>query len=56
MHNKILITDNDIATGSYNFSANAKRNAENQLHVHNSELADRYATHIDTITAAYQHP
>jgi phosphatidylserine/phosphatidylglycerophosphate/cardiolipin synthase-like enzyme len=56
MHGKILVADNHLTTGSYNFSANAQANAENQLHIHNRALANRYAAYIDTITAAYQQP
>ena len=33
MHNKILIADNQLITGSYNFSANAERNAQNQIRI-----------------------
>jgi phosphatidylserine/phosphatidylglycerophosphate/cardiolipin synthase-like enzyme len=56
MHNKVLIADDDLATGRYNFSANAQRNAENQLHIHNSHLADQYASYIKTIATTYRHP
>ncbi len=55
MHNKILVCDDTVATGSYNFSANAQRNAENQLHLTDPGIADVYVDYIGTITAAYQH-
>jgi phosphatidylserine/phosphatidylglycerophosphate/cardiolipin synthase-like enzyme len=54
MHNKILIADNELVTGSYNLSANAQRNAENQLHIQNTALADRYAEYVGTIAADYR--
>jgi phosphatidylserine/phosphatidylglycerophosphate/cardiolipin synthase-like enzyme len=55
MHNKILIADDQLVTGSYNFSANAEKNAENQLHVVTSAtIVERYAAYIETIAVAYQ--
>jgi phosphatidylserine/phosphatidylglycerophosphate/cardiolipin synthase-like enzyme len=54
MHNKVLVTDGHLATGSYNFSANAQRNAENQLHFVNTALADRYADYAETIAETYR--
>ncbi|MGI8667779.1 MAG: phospholipase D-like domain-containing protein [Jatrophihabitans sp.] len=54
MHNKILIADAMLVTGSYNFSANAEKNAENQLQVsRNPALVTRYADYIATIVAVY---
>jgi phosphatidylserine/phosphatidylglycerophosphate/cardiolipin synthase-like enzyme len=55
MHNKILIADDELFTGSYNFSANAEKNAENQLNIQaDATLIDRYLDYIAAITAAYQ--
>jgi phosphatidylserine/phosphatidylglycerophosphate/cardiolipin synthase-like enzyme len=55
MHNKILITDTSLFTGSYNFSANAEHNAENQLHVsHDQTVLAAYTHYLATITSTYQ--
>ena len=56
MHNKILICDDTVVTGSYNFSANAQRNAENQIRITDPALAGEYADYITTIAAAYSSP
>lgn len=56
MHNKILICDDTVVTGSYNFSANAQRNAENQIRVTDAALAGEYADYLSTIAAAYRTP
>jgi phosphatidylserine/phosphatidylglycerophosphate/cardiolipin synthase-like enzyme len=55
MHNKALITDGHLITGSYNISANAEKNAENQLHISDdNRLVTRYAKYIATIAATYR--
>jgi phosphatidylserine/phosphatidylglycerophosphate/cardiolipin synthase-like enzyme len=54
MHNKVLIADQTLITGSYNFSANAEKNAENQIHVSSYDhLVGQYADYIGTISAEY---
>jgi phosphatidylserine/phosphatidylglycerophosphate/cardiolipin synthase-like enzyme len=54
MHDKILVADNVLITGSYNFSANAEKNAENQLHVSNDQaVVDEYTKYISAISKAY---
>jgi phosphatidylserine/phosphatidylglycerophosphate/cardiolipin synthase-like enzyme len=53
MHDKILVADGHLSTGSYNFSANAQRNAENQLQFVNTRLADQFADYATTIARTY---
>ncbi len=53
MHNKILVVDNTVVTGSFNFSGNAVRNAENVLQLDSNALADQYATYVDQLIARY---
>ena len=47
-HNKvILIDDRTVITGSYNFSANAERNAENLLVIRDATLAATYQANFE---------
>jgi len=55
LHHKVLVIDNVVVTGSYNFSANAQENAENQLRIGSSSLARKYAAQIAAIAAEYGH-
>jgi phosphatidylserine/phosphatidylglycerophosphate/cardiolipin synthase-like enzyme len=54
MHSKILVADGHLATGSYNFSANAQKNAENQLQFVNKKLADQFADYAEAIADTYK--
>src|SRR5215472_16496710 len=53
MHNKVLVIDNTVITGSYNFSRNAQFNAENILFVESAPLADTYGAYIDHLKSKY---
>jgi len=53
MHNKVVVADATIATGSFNFSTNATRNAENVLRIGSTDLADQYAGYIDALAHRY---
>jgi len=53
MHHKVLIADDTVVTGSYNLSANAQKNAENQLHIHNKHLADQFAAEVASLATTY---
>ena len=51
MHHKVIIIDDEtVITGSYNFSKGAnKRNDENILIIHNKEIAARYMTEFNRL-------
>jgi phosphatidylserine/phosphatidylglycerophosphate/cardiolipin synthase-like enzyme len=56
MHNKTLIVGDDVIyTGSYNFSENAEANDEVSLKIVSAPLANAYADYCDTLFAAYAH-
>ncbi len=46
MHNKVVVADDIVVTGSYNFSRHAGSNAENVLVIQDAALASRYASYI----------
>jgi phosphatidylserine/phosphatidylglycerophosphate/cardiolipin synthase-like enzyme len=53
MHNKVLVVDNTVITGSYNFSRSAQFNAENILFLESAPLADVYSGYIDHLKSKY---
>ena len=53
MHNKILVIDDTVITGSYNFSRSAQFNAENILFIESAPLADTYSAYIDHLKSKY---
>jgi phosphatidylserine/phosphatidylglycerophosphate/cardiolipin synthase-like enzyme len=53
MHLKVLLADDTVATGSYNFSANAERNAENQLRIEDPATLTAYSEFLDAVVRAY---
>jgi phosphatidylserine/phosphatidylglycerophosphate/cardiolipin synthase-like enzyme len=56
MHNKTLIVGDDLVfTGSYNFSENAEANDEVSLKIVSEPLATAYSSYCDTLFAAYEH-
>jgi phosphatidylserine/phosphatidylglycerophosphate/cardiolipin synthase-like enzyme len=55
MHNKVLVIDDTVITGSYNFSRSAQFNAENILFIENAPLAVQYSDYIDHLIAKYRH-
>ncbi len=56
MHNKVIVADDVVSTGSFNLSVNATRNAENVLRLSSHDLADQYATYIDALVKRYSSP
>ena len=55
MHNKMAVCDNTVVTGSFNFSTNATRNAENVVMVKSQEVADAYAAYVHELMKLYPH-
>src|SRR5438067_2238435 len=54
MHNKVLVIDDTVITGSYNFSRSAQFNAENILFIESAPLAQTYSRYIDHLKAKYR--
>src|SRR6266446_3873881 len=53
MHNKVLVIDDSVITGSYNFSRSAQLNAENILFIESAPLAEAYSAYIDHLKSKY---
>jgi phosphatidylserine/phosphatidylglycerophosphate/cardiolipin synthase-like enzyme len=53
MHNKVVVCDDVVVTGSFNFSRNATMNAENMLLIRSKAWADKYAKYIDQLIRIY---
>ena len=54
MHDKVLVVDDAVITGSYNFSRSAELNAENILFIDSAPLADTYSSYIDHLIQKYR--
>ncbi|HEV3244075.1 MAG TPA: phosphatidylserine/phosphatidylglycerophosphate/cardiolipin synthase family protein [Chthoniobacterales bacterium] len=54
MHNKVLVVDDTVITGSYNFSRSAEFNAENILFIESGPLAETYSAYIDRLIQKYR--
>jgi len=54
MHNKVLVIDDTVITGSYNFSRSAQLNAENILFIESAPLAETYSSYIDHLKQKYK--
>jgi phosphatidylserine/phosphatidylglycerophosphate/cardiolipin synthase-like enzyme len=53
MHNKVVVADDTVSTGSFNLSANATKNAENVLRITSTDLAGQYAAYVDGLVQRY---
>jgi phosphatidylserine/phosphatidylglycerophosphate/cardiolipin synthase-like enzyme len=53
MHDKVLVIDDTVITGSYNFSRSAQFNAENILFIESAPLAETYSRYIDHLQSKY---
>jgi phosphatidylserine/phosphatidylglycerophosphate/cardiolipin synthase-like enzyme len=54
MHDKVAVADDVVVTGSFNFSNNAMKNAENILVIRSKELADQYVEYIKGLLKRYK--
>ncbi len=53
MHNKVIVADDTVITGSYNFSINAQLNAENILFIESPSVALAYRAYIRRVVQRY---
>ena len=53
MHNKAMVVDDTVITGSYNFSRSAQFNAENILFIESAAVAEAYSSYIDHLIQKY---
>jgi phosphatidylserine/phosphatidylglycerophosphate/cardiolipin synthase-like enzyme len=53
MHNKLVIADDVVVTGSFNLSNHAMANAENVLLINDADIASKYADYIRALVARY---
>jgi phosphatidylserine/phosphatidylglycerophosphate/cardiolipin synthase-like enzyme len=56
MHNKLVVADDTIVTGSFNLSNHAMGNAENVLLIQDGSLAEIYEKYIQRLMARYVDP
>jgi phosphatidylserine/phosphatidylglycerophosphate/cardiolipin synthase-like enzyme len=56
MHNKVIVADDTVPTGSYNLSRGATEDAEKVLLIHDAELADRCNSYLDGLVRRYGQP
>ena len=53
MHAKVVVADDVVFVGSFNFSRSGERNAENVLEIHDAAVADRLAAFVDEVRSRY---
>ena len=53
MHNKVVVVDGAVLTGSYNFSLSAEHNAENAILFRDGNLAEKYRGYVEQLVAKY---
>ncbi len=54
MHNKVVLVDDTVITGSFNLSSSATQNAENVLMITDQALAEKYSAYIDELVGRYE--
>jgi phosphatidylserine/phosphatidylglycerophosphate/cardiolipin synthase-like enzyme len=55
MHNKLVIADDLVVTGSFNLSNHAMGNAEDVLFIHDAGIASAYTTYLEQLEVRYSH-
>ena len=53
MHNKLVVADQVLVTGSFNLSNHAMGNAENVLLIRDAAIANSYAEYIRRLVTTY---
>jgi phosphatidylserine/phosphatidylglycerophosphate/cardiolipin synthase-like enzyme len=53
MHDKLIVADDIVVTGSFNFSNHARGNAENTILIENGAIADAFDGHIKGLARRY---
>jgi len=53
MHNKLVVADDVVLTGSHNFSLSAEHNAENAIRIRDGNLADKYRNYVEKLIKKY---
>jgi phosphatidylserine/phosphatidylglycerophosphate/cardiolipin synthase-like enzyme len=54
MHNKLIIADNVVVTGSFNLSNHAMGNAENVLLTEDAGIASKYEAYVRQLMTRYK--
>ncbi len=55
MHNKLVVSDDIVVTGSFNLSNHAMGNAEDVLFIHDAGVASAYAAYLEELEVRYSH-
>jgi phosphatidylserine/phosphatidylglycerophosphate/cardiolipin synthase-like enzyme len=55
MHNKLVVADDLVVTGSFNLSNHAMGNAEDVLFIRDAGIASAYATYLEELEVRYSH-
>jgi phosphatidylserine/phosphatidylglycerophosphate/cardiolipin synthase-like enzyme len=56
MHDKLIVADDLIVSGSFNFSNHARGNAENTIIMRDATLAQSHDSYIRGLAARYRAP
>jgi phosphatidylserine/phosphatidylglycerophosphate/cardiolipin synthase-like enzyme len=54
LHDKVVVCDDTVVTGSFNFSKSATQNAENILVIEDAAIAEMFSNYIDALVAQYR--